>query len=93
MFWVGIGCLNGFINSVVWNGNMVDRSPGWCDFSSRVILTENVSIAVCSLAINRRLFFIATSDTVMVSAIDRRRAMLFDSLLCFLTPLAQVAVG
>jgi len=31
MIWTGLACLNQFINSVVWNGNAVNRAPVWCD--------------------------------------------------------------
>jgi len=31
MFWTGLGCLVEFINSVVWNKNMIDRAPIYCD--------------------------------------------------------------
>lgn len=93
MFWVGTGCLNAFINSIIWHHNIIDWAPGWCDFSTRLIIAENVSIAICSLVINRRLFFIACSDTVTISPKDKQRAMTFDILLCTLVPAVQVAVG
>ena len=31
MAWAGISCLYQFINSVIWNGNIVNWSPVWCD--------------------------------------------------------------
>jgi len=31
MAWAGISCLYQFINSVMWNGNIVNWSPVWCD--------------------------------------------------------------
>jgi pheromone a factor receptor len=31
MFWTGIGCLMQCVNSIVWNKNMIDRAPIWCD--------------------------------------------------------------
>ncbi|KIY64611.1 putative pheromone receptor [Cylindrobasidium torrendii FP15055 ss-10] len=93
MFWVGAGCLNAFINSIVWNHNIIDWAPGWCDLSTRIIIAENVSIAICSLVINRRLYFIASSDTVTNSPTDKRRGMIFDILLCTVVPLVQVAIA
>lgn len=32
MLWSAIGCLNAFINSIVWTGNAIDKAPLWCDF-------------------------------------------------------------
>src|ERR1700683_800287 len=31
MAWTAVGCFNQFINSVVWNKNVVNRAPVWCD--------------------------------------------------------------
>ena len=31
MAWTGLGCLNYFINSIIWNGNTVNWAPVWCD--------------------------------------------------------------
>jgi Pheromone A receptor len=31
MFWTGLGCLMQCINSIVWNGNMINRAPVYCD--------------------------------------------------------------
>ncbi len=88
MIWVGLGCLNLFINSIIWNGNAIDSAPVFCDICEfallgsrsrprlnkrsafRLTLAMDVAIPICSLVINRRLFFIATSDTVVASRKD-----------------------
>jgi pheromone a factor receptor len=31
MIWVGLGCLMQCINSIVWNKNVIDRAPVYCD--------------------------------------------------------------
>ncbi|PPQ91377.1 hypothetical protein CVT25_004144 [Psilocybe cyanescens] len=31
MAWAGLGCLNQFVNSVVWNHVYLNRAPVWCD--------------------------------------------------------------
>jgi pheromone a factor receptor len=31
MAWVAIGCLNQFVNSVVWAKNAINYAPVWCD--------------------------------------------------------------
>ena len=31
MFWTGLGCLLQFVNSIVWNKNMTNRAPAYCD--------------------------------------------------------------
>jgi pheromone a factor receptor len=36
MFWSGLGCLMQCINSIVWNKNMVNRVPVYCDICKSV---------------------------------------------------------
>jgi len=34
MIWTGLGCLIQCINSIVWNNNMVDKAPIYCDIGN-----------------------------------------------------------
>jgi pheromone a factor receptor len=36
MIWAGLGCLMQCINSIVWNGNMINRVPVYCDICKSV---------------------------------------------------------
>ena len=31
IFWAGLSSLVWFVNSIVWDGNIVNWTPGWCD--------------------------------------------------------------
>jgi pheromone a factor receptor len=31
MFWASLSCLNQFVNSVVWAGNVFNSAPAWCE--------------------------------------------------------------
>ena len=37
MAWTGLGCLIQCINSIVWNKNMINRAPVYCDIGKRLI--------------------------------------------------------
>ena len=37
MTWVGLGCLLQCINSIVWNNNMVNRAPVYCDICKTLL--------------------------------------------------------
>ncbi|KIM42060.1 hypothetical protein M413DRAFT_445231 [Hebeloma cylindrosporum] len=78
MIWTAIGCLNQFINSIVWHGNIVDRAPIWCDISTRLMVGISVAIPAASLCINRRLYKIATCQTATISRGQKRRAVMAD---------------
>ena len=38
MFWTGLACLNQFINSIVWKGNVINWAPVWCDICELTLI-------------------------------------------------------
>ncbi|KAG9079965.1 a-factor receptor [Ceratobasidium sp. 370] len=62
--WTLAGCLMFLINSVVWDGNMNDSAPVWCDITSRLVLALSVGITAASLCVQRRLYRIATAKRI-----------------------------
>ncbi|KAL4259943.1 G-protein coupled receptor 4 family protein [Pleurotus pulmonarius] len=78
MIWTAIGCLVYFVNSIVWHNNAIDWAPLWCDISTRLIVGLSVAIPAASLCINRRLYKIASVQTVSISRGEKRRAVLVD---------------
>jgi len=90
MIWVGLGCLMQCINSIVWNKNMIDRAPVYCDISTRIQAGLNVALPASSLCINRRLYKIATMKAVMFTSSDKRRAVIYDLLIGVGIPILQM---
>ncbi|EIM84303.1 fungal pheromone STE3G-protein-coupled receptor, partial [Stereum hirsutum FP-91666 SS1] len=92
MFWVGIACLNFFVNSVVWHGNATDLAPAWCEISIRIILGSAVAIPAASLCINRRLYIIAsgTTSSVTTGLRDKQKAILVDMVIGLGIPVVQI---
>lgn len=78
MIWTGLGCLNQFINSVVWNSDVIDKAPVWCDISSKFVIGTAVAIPAASLCINRRLYHIVSVDSVTKTRSEKRRDVLVD---------------
>ncbi|KJA26520.1 hypothetical protein HYPSUDRAFT_36232 [Hypholoma sublateritium FD-334 SS-4] len=92
IMWASIACLNQFVNSVVWAGSVANSSPGWCEISIRIMLGASVGLPASSLCINRRLYHIASVQTVTISSVEKRRAVIVDSLICVVFPLAFIAL-
>jgi pheromone a factor receptor len=90
MAWTGLGCLMQCINSIVWNGNMVNRAPVYCDIVTHIQVALNVAIPACSLCINRRLYKVATINAVMVTRSEKRRAIMVDLLIGVGIPILQM---
>ncbi|KAJ7164082.1 pheromone A receptor-domain-containing protein [Mycena filopes] len=90
MIWTALGCLNLFINTIVWHNNITDWSPVWCDISSRIIIAVSVGIPASSLCINRRLYNIATCQTVSMTKALKRRAVMIDLAIALGLPILQL---
>lgn len=78
MAWAGLGCFIGGVNSIIWNDNVMNVAPVWCDISTRFWIGMSVGIPAASLCINRRLYIIATIQSVTSSKRDKQRAVVTD---------------
>ncbi|KAI0055651.1 STE3-domain-containing protein [Artomyces pyxidatus] len=90
MFWSALGCFNSFVNSRVWNGNVLNVAPVWCDISTRIIIAINVAIPLSTLCITRRLYLI-TSD--VAPKLNKRREALIDLSIGFGLPILDVILS
>ncbi|KAG7085964.1 hypothetical protein E1B28_003489 [Marasmius oreades] len=86
MLWAAALNLNFFVNSIVWNGQVLNFAPVWCDISTVIIVGTNVALPACSLCINRRLYHIATTNAVTVTRAEKRRAIIADFAICMGIP-------
>jgi len=90
MAWTGLGCLVQCINSIIWNKNMINKAPVYCDIVTRIQVALNVAIPASSLCINRRLYKIASVDAVMVTPKEKHRAIMTDLLIGIGIPILQI---
>ncbi|KAK7046032.1 a-factor receptor [Paramarasmius palmivorus] len=84
MIWTGLGCLNLFINSIVW------KALTWAHQATKYIVGLAVAIPACSLCINRRLYHIATANTVTITRAEKRRAVMVDLAICIGLPVLEM---
>ncbi|KAH8984401.1 STE3-domain-containing protein [Lactarius deliciosus] len=91
--WAGLGCLNFFINSVIWNSSVANVAPVWCDISTRFIVGLQVGLPAALLVINRRLFKIVSSTAVVKTTAEKRRALFVDLAIGLGIPLIQMPVA
>ncbi|KAF8153841.1 pheromone A receptor-domain-containing protein [Crassisporium funariophilum] len=78
MIWTAVSCLIGFVNSLVWTGNVANPSPIWCDISSKIILGVSIGIPAATLCISRRLYYLTSCQTVSLTREDKRRMVMID---------------
>lgn len=54
--WISLSNFLLFINSVVWNGNVVNRAPVYCDIATKILVGASVAVPAGILCISRRLY-------------------------------------
>ncbi|KAI0250435.1 GPCR fungal pheromone mating factor [Lactifluus subvellereus] len=90
MTWTGLGCLIQCINSIVWNKNMINRAPVYCDIVIHIQIGLSSAILACFLCINRRLYKITTHQGGMDTREEKRRGMIVDLLIGLGIPILQM---
>ncbi|KIM89831.1 hypothetical protein PILCRDRAFT_60307 [Piloderma croceum F 1598] len=77
--WTALGCLNQFINSVIWNKNTANKAPVWCDISTRITVGLSIAIPAASLCITRHLYQITCLQSINLSKVlQKRRTTVID---------------
>ncbi|KAJ7597588.1 pheromone receptor [Mycena floridula] len=83
LFWLAAPCLTLGINSVIWNGSLVNYAPVWCDITTRILIASTFGLPACCLAIYRRLYLICSSrsagqtSTIGVSIFSNMQYILY----------------
>ncbi|KAN0105465.1 Pheromone A receptor domain containing protein [Russula decolorans] len=90
MIWTGLGCLMQCINSIVWNKNMINRVPVYCDISTHIQVALNVAVPASSLCINRQLYKAARMKTAGMADDEKRRNLIYDLLIGVGIPVLQM---
>ncbi|KAJ3794606.1 pheromone receptor [Lentinula aff. detonsa] len=92
IFWASLSCLNQFVNSLIWKGNVINSAPVWCEISIRITMATTVALPAASFCIVRRLYGIAAIRRASISYAEKRRGVIIDSLICGLLPMIYLAL-
>ncbi|KAH9976617.1 GPCR fungal pheromone mating factor [Lactifluus volemus] len=90
MAWTGLGCLILCIDSIVWNKNMINRAPVYCDIATRLQVALNSALPACSLCIQRRLYKCSTVTTGVETREEKRREVIVDLFIGLGIPILQI---
>ncbi|CAE6529607.1 unnamed protein product [Rhizoctonia solani] len=85
--WIILGNLNIMINTIIWRGSYEDLAPRWCDISVKIIIGHSVGLVAASLCINRKLYNIATLESVTITPESKRRDAIVDLCVGILLPI------
>ncbi|KAF8842337.1 putative fungal pheromoneG-protein-coupled receptor [Paxillus ammoniavirescens] len=76
--WTSLGCLILFINSIIWNDNVINWAPVWCDITARYLEGSSIGIPASALCIIRKLFRISRLSSLRPDKHDKRRELWID---------------
>lgn len=88
--WVSLSNLTLFVNSVLWDGNVVDRSPIWCDISGRQIIATYVAIPATCLCIQRLVYHILSDPIAGSTTTKARHRVVWDLVIGLGLPLLSL---
>lgn len=80
------------VNSLVWAGNVNNPIPAWCDITSKIVIGASFALPLASLCICKHMEAVSSSRKVHFDSADRRRRIIFESVLCFGVPLVFMAL-
>ncbi|KAI0274469.1 pheromone A receptor-domain-containing protein [Russula aff. rugulosa BPL654] len=92
MIWTGLGCLLQCINSIVWNKNIINRTPVYCDISTHIQVALNVAVPASSLCINRLLYRVARMKSAGTTDAKDGRIVIIDLLIGVGIPVLQMVL-
>ncbi|KAF9226813.1 STE3-domain-containing protein [Gyrodon lividus] len=76
--WTSLGCLILFINSIIWNDNVINWVPVWCDITARYLVGASIGLPASALCIIRKLFRISRLSALREDKDDKRRELWVD---------------
>ncbi|PVF96423.1 STE3-domain-containing protein [Serendipita vermifera] len=92
IFWAFLGNLVFLINNIVWDANIQNPAPIWCDISSKLLIGFNVALPCASLCIQRRLYNITRVNQVAPTAAQKRMDMYIDLAIGIGAPVLMMAL-
>ncbi|EGO20273.1 hypothetical protein SERLADRAFT_352118 [Serpula lacrymans var. lacrymans S7.9] len=88
VIWIGLLCLNGLVNSIIWDHNVTNWAPVWCDISSHLMIGGGIGVQSAGLCIARHLYFVTRNITTnRPSQIRHWRAITCDFFLVIGVPM------
>ncbi|OAX34692.1 fungal pheromone STE3G-protein-coupled receptor [Rhizopogon vinicolor AM-OR11-026] len=80
------------INAILWAGNVNNPAPLWCDISTKLIIGANTALPLATMCVCKHLELVASNRHVRFDNVDKRRRVIFDSIMCFGVPLLFMAL-
>ncbi|EGN97917.1 hypothetical protein SERLA73DRAFT_91071 [Serpula lacrymans var. lacrymans S7.3] len=94
IIWIGLLCLNGFVNSIVWDHSVTDWAPVWCDISSHLMIGGGIGVQSACLCITRHLYLVTRNITTnRLSQVTHWRATACDYFFVIGVPVLYIVLS
>ncbi|KAG2112664.1 GPCR fungal pheromone mating factor [Suillus discolor] len=80
------------INTIVWDANVNNPAPLWCDITTKLIIGANTALPLATMCVCKHLALVSSKRVARLDRDDKRRRMIFDAVICFGIPLIFMAL-
>ncbi|EMD35180.1 STE3-like pheromone receptor B mating type [Gelatoporia subvermispora B] len=80
------------VNSIVWRNRVLNYAPVWCDITTKIIIGSSSALPACTLCVCKHLELVASTRVVRLTFVDKRRRMIFETVMCFGVPAVLMAL-
>ncbi|KAG1873827.1 pheromone A receptor-domain-containing protein [Suillus subluteus] len=80
------------INAIVWNTNVDNPAPVWCDITTKLIIGANIALPLATMCVCKHLELVSSNRQGRFDHVDKRRRIIFDAVICFGIPLIFMAL-
>ncbi|KAF8890813.1 pheromone A receptor-domain-containing protein [Gymnopilus junonius] len=92
MLWLFVVNVIYGVNTIIWAGNVNNPIPVWCDITTKIVVGASYALPLATLCICKHLEMVSSSRKVSYDIADRRRRMIFESIMCFVVPMIFMAL-
>lgn len=80
------------INAIVWDTNVNNPAPVWCDITTKLIIGANTALPLATMCVCKHLELVSSKRQVRFDHVDKQRRIIFDAAICFGIPLIFMAL-
>ncbi|KAF7421275.1 hypothetical protein PC9H_011797 [Pleurotus ostreatus] len=92
IFWLFVVNFIYGVNSILWASDVIDRAPIWCDICTKIVVGASFALPICTMCVCKHLEMVSSNRKVKFDHNDKRRRVIFESVMCFVVPLVFMAL-
>ncbi|KDQ50566.1 hypothetical protein JAAARDRAFT_141725 [Jaapia argillacea MUCL 33604] len=90
--WLSVSNMIFGINSILWANKVDIKLVVWCDIVAKIQMGANVALPAACFCLDLHLARVASTRNVKTTLSDKRRRMIFESVVCIGVPIVYMAL-